>query len=191
MRRLTTLSLWVLVPLGLSMVAVFAVFAVLLATQKRENLEAPDYRVARIGGLEYEAMLGRPIHPANAVDAAITRGQRDRRLAPGEILFGAFISVTNPTRSAVPAADDIALRDDAGHVYKALPAPAGNAYAYSPRVIPPSTRIPHIGTPADDNLAAGGLMLLFRVPAWQYENGSFELVIHDPLHPAATVSLMI
>jgi hypothetical protein len=193
MRRSTTLPRWILIPLAASAAALLAALGVLLATEKRVAAAAPDYRVVRTGGLEYEAMLGRPIHPGNAIDRKIVEGlpARDRRPARGAMLFGAFISVTNESSRALPTADHIELRDERGHVYHPLPLPASNPYAYSPRLIHPRTRIPGPGTPADDNLAATGRLLLFRIPAFQYNDGVLELVIHDPLHPAHTESLRI
>lgn len=154
---------------------------------------APDYRVVKVGGLEYEAMQGRPIRPADAVDRKIVEGLRagDRQIPRGALLFGAFISVTNHSSRALPTADRIELRDDRGHVYHPVRLPAHNPYAYSPRLIGPRIRVPGLGTPADDNLAATGLLVLFRIPAFQYKDGVLELVIHDPLHPADTASLII
>ena len=93
-------------------------------------------------------------------------------------LFGAFIAVTNPALRFIPSADRIELRDDAGHVYRPLRLPAANPYAYSPRAIPPHTRAPLDGTAAADNLAATGLLLLYRIPSRMYESGVLELVIH-------------
>src|SRR5918992_4120391 len=177
---------WIFPILVASAVAVFAALAVLLATEKRETPAAPPYRVAHVGGLEYEAMLARPIHPANEVDNGIVAGLPDgeRRTAGSEILFGAFISVTNTSPGALPTARRIDLRDEGGDVYHPLPLPAGNAYAYTPRLIHPRTRIPAFGSEADDNLAATGRLLLYRIPARQYDDGILELVIDDPADPA-------
>jgi hypothetical protein len=184
---------WILLPLGLSGAALLAVAGLFLGVEHRVTRHAPDYRVVRVGGLEYEAMLGRPVRPAKAVDAKIVAGlpTRDRRLPRGQILFGAFIAVTNDSPRALPTADRIVLRDERGHVYHPLRLPGANPYAYAPRLLHPSTRIPRFGTRADDNLAATGRMLLFQVPGWQYRNGRFELVIHDPGHPASTASLIV
>jgi hypothetical protein len=193
MRRSTTLTRWILIPLMLSAAALFVALGVLLATEKRVAAAAPDHRVVKVGGLEYEAMQGRPLNPAGAIDRRIVTGLSalDRRMRRGAMLFGAFISVTNDGSRALPTADHIELRDERGDVYRPLPLPAANAYAYSPRLIHPRTRIPGQGTRADDNLAATGLLLLFRIPALEYDNGVLELVIHDPLHPRRTASLTI
>jgi hypothetical protein len=52
-------------------------------------------------------------------------------------------------------------------------------------------RIPALGSPAADNLASTGRMLVFRIPRQTYESQKLELVIHDPSHPVATASLII
>jgi hypothetical protein len=153
----------------------------------------PDDRVAAVGGLQYEAMLGRPIHPSHAVDAPMVAGlpAGDRRPRPGQMLFGAFVAVANDSSGFLPAARRIELRDDAGRVYRPLPLSPSNPYAYVARPIPPRTRIPRFGTPADDDLAATGKLLLFRIPAADYDAGVLELLIHDARHPAQYADLVV
>src|SRR5919106_1504923 len=113
---------WIFPILVGSVVALLAALGLLLATERRETPAAPSYRVAHVGGLKYEAMLARPIHPPNEVDNRIVAGlpAGERRIARGEILFGAFISVTNTSPSALATARRIDLRDEAGDVYPPL-----------------------------------------------------------------------
>ncbi len=180
--------------LGIASVVMLLIgVSVLFATQHRESPTAPDYRVVRIGGVEYESMQGRPIHPGNRVDRAIIAGlpAQDRRVAAGEMLFGAFVAITNDSHAPLTTADRIELRDQAGHVYRPLALPVTNPYAYSQRRLRPGTRVPAFGSPADDNLAATGRLLLFRIPARAYNNETLELVIHDPSHLGTTASLII
>lgn len=169
-----------------------ALFAVLLIAKPTKRTPPTD-RVAAIGGLQYEAMLGRPVHPGHAVDAPIVAGlpAHDRRLRPGQMLFGAFIAIANDSSRFVPASRRIELRDDAGHVYRPLPLSPTNPYAYVAKPIPPKTRIPGFGTPADDDLAATGKLLLFRIPAAHYDEGVLELVIHDVRDPAKTADVVV
>jgi hypothetical protein len=183
-----------LFPLLLVAVCSFVVIgalAGLVVGVKRTNAGSPDYRVVSAGGLQYEAMLGRPIDPQDSVDKAIIAGlpPRERRVPRGDLLFGAFIAVTNPALRFVPSADRIELRDDFGHVYRPLRLPAANPYAYSPRAIPPHTRSPLDGTAAADNLAATGQLLLYRIPSGAYENGELELVIHP--HGASDAASLV
>jgi hypothetical protein len=194
MRTREHITIRLLFTLGLTSAAVlFAAVVLLFATQHRETAKAADYRVTRIGGVEYEAMQGRPIHPGNPVDRAIVAGlsARDRRVAPGETLFGAFIAITNDSSTPLRTADRIELRDEDGHVYRPLALPVTNPYAYSQRLLRPGARIPALGSPADDGLAATGRVLVFRVPTQAYENEALELVIHDPAQPSSTASLII
>jgi hypothetical protein len=183
-----------LLALELSAAVAVAVLALFLAVEKPQAGAAPSFRVAPIGAMQYEAVVGRPIKPADPVDRPIIAGlpARDRRLRHGEMLFGAFISVTNTSTRPLRSADRFELRDDAGHLRPPLPLPPSNRYAYSPRVVRPGTRIPSQNSPDDENLAAGGLLLLFRINAREYTNGgTFELVIHNPRRPAETASLIV
>jgi len=194
MSRSKYLPRWILIPLVSSAAALFVAGGLALAIDRRIYPTPPDFRVARLGGLEYESMLGRPLRPAtNRIDAEIAAGlpRRERRLGRGEILFGAFISVSNGSPRAQPMARRFELRDEQGHVYRPLRLPDTNPYAYRAGLIHPGTRIPQHGTAAADNLAATGRMLLFRVPDSEYQNGRFELVIHDPRHPAVTMPLIV
>jgi hypothetical protein len=185
--RSSSVSALMLLVLACCGAAMVAGLALLLGIAKPVSAAAPSYGVVPLGGLQYEAMLGRSIDPADPVDAAIIRGlpAGERRSRPGEVLYGAFIAVANDSPRWLPAASRIELEDAGNHVYRPLRLPAGNPYAYySPRSIPPRTRVPGYGSPADDNLAATGYLLLFRIPESVERTGTLELVIHDPGRPA-------
>jgi hypothetical protein len=173
---------WIIrILLGCALAGLVAV-AVLLATESAAHAAPPDYTQADIGGLDYHVVVGRPMDPANAVDARIIRGlpARDRHLPHGQILYGSFVTVTNPTHTPMRSAAAIELRDDDGSTYHPIPMPASNPYAYRPATIQPGETVPRDDAAAD-NLAAGGRMLLFRVPAARYRDGAvFELVVHSP-----------
>ena len=162
--------------LAVASAAVLAVgVVVIFATQHRASAKTPDYRVVRVDGIEYQAMQGRPLHPGNPVDRAIVGRPR---VGARETLFGAFIGVTNDSSTPRPTSGRIALRDQAGHVYRPLPLPTADPYAYKRRVLRPGARIPAGGSRAADDLAATGELLAFRIPAKAYSNGqALELVI--------------
>jgi hypothetical protein len=184
---------WAVLAWGISCALALAAFVVVLAISHPTTAAAPSYSLVTVGGLEYQAMDGRPLDPANSADAAILAGvpARERRTAPGEELFGAFVAVTNPTQRVLAPARTIALAADPGELYPAITLPASSPYAFPTRPIHPDTRIPAGNSPAADNLAAGARLVLFRIPARVYENAQLALVIHDPLRPAATASLDI
>jgi hypothetical protein len=186
-----TAGRWIALILVTCAAALLGVLSLLTAEARPETLTPADYSVGTVAGVRYDAVLGRPVNPSNPVDARILKGiaAKDRRLRGRRVLFGAFVSLTNPSRRALPNATRIELRDDAQHVYRPLRLPATNPYAYRPGRLAPGAHIPRPGTPAADNLAAGGRLLLFRVPAWRYRNGTFELLVHDPLKPGAATSI--
>ncbi len=177
-----------------SSVALLLPALVLLPAAAKREMPAPvNYRLATIGGLQYQAVEGRPIDPSNPVDARIIKGlpRSERHVGKHQILFGAFVSIVNDGARPLPTVSRLDLRDDALHVYRPLRLPPGNRYAYRAGTLARGAQVPRFGTPAADNLAAGGRLLLFRVPAWQYRNGGFELRVHDPLHPGVIRSVKL
>jgi hypothetical protein len=163
-----------------------AVATLLLTVAKPEAVAAPGDSAGTVGGLEYHVVLGRRVDPANPVDARIVEGLGDRKVPKRDVLFGAFVSVTNPSHRPITSTARIDLRDDAMHVYRPLSLPKANRFAYRPVRLAAGATVPRQRTPAADDLAAGGRLLLYPVPAWQYRNGTFELVVHDPARPAST-----
>jgi hypothetical protein len=191
--RPTTLPRSILLLLAVSALAVLATVSLFLAVEKRVTAAPVNDGVVSVGGLRYEAMLARPVNAANRVDRRIVAGLAEdhRQRRRGQILFGVFLSIRNDSMRALRSADRIELRDQRDHLYHALDLPAANPYAYAPSVVPSQTRIPRQGSAANDNLAATGKLVLFRIPAAQYENGMLELVIHRPDHPREAASLVI
>jgi hypothetical protein len=162
-------------------VALIVTLGVFLAVEKRAAGAAPQFHVAQIGGLEYQATNGRALNPASPVDRPMLAGGRARfyHLRHGELLYGAFIAVTNASTRAVRSAPRMDLRVDDGPTYRPLPLRRSNPYAYTPGVVRPGTRDPAFGSLADRNLAAMGRLVLFRIPSAPYTNGAaFALVIH-------------
>ena len=163
-------------PLGLGL---------LVAGAKPQTSTPPDYSQATLDGLRYDMVMGRRLDPSNPVDAQILAGvpKAERHVGKGQVLYGAFVTLANASSRARTSAARIDLRDQAMRVHHPLPIPAGNPYAYRPTTLRAGAQIPRQGTPAADDIAAGGKLLLYRVSAFQYRNGSFELVIHDPHRP--------
>jgi hypothetical protein len=192
MRRIPLNSL-MFVMLGLCAIAMVAGVGLLVAIAKPTHAVGPNNRVVPLGGLQYEAMLGRPINVNNSVDRQIIGRlpAKERRSRPGELLFGAFVAISNGSPLPLRAASRLELNDDSNRVYRPLRLPPGNPYAYTPRSVPPHTRLPGADNPVDENLAATGYLMLFRIPTGVFRNGALELVIHDPGHPARTASVVV
>lgn len=145
---------------------------------------APDYSSPTIGGVQYQTVLSNEINPSSPADARFIRGipASERRLPKGEVLFGVFVTRTNWTDAALPSASRIDLLDGVGRAHRPLRLSPKNPYTYSPATIAPGGQRPSSGTRAADDIAAGGQLLLYRVPVRQVSNGWFELAVHDPLH---------
>jgi hypothetical protein len=163
-------------------VALVVSLGVFLAVEKGAAGAAPQFRVAQIGGVEYQSMNGRALNPASPVDGPMLAGLPARYRHPrhGEMLYGAFIAFTNTSTRPVRSAPRMDLRVDDGPTYRSLPLRSTNPYAYMARTVRPGTRIPAFGSPADRNLAAMGKLVLFRIPTAPYTNGAaFALIIHE------------
>ena len=176
--------------------AFFASFCALLVLGEHTSDAAisPDDSYATIGGVQYDAVIGRQINPGDPVDARIIKGlpANERHAGAGHVLYGAFVARTNTTDATLPSASHIDLIDSAGHLHRPLQLSAKNPYTYLPSRLRAGDQVPPaFGTPAADNLAAGGQLLLYRVPAWQVRNGLFELVVHNPHHPSAVGYLQL
>ena len=180
---------WLVPYLAACELALVAGFGVLLALGiQPSNAAVPlDDSYATIGGVQYHAVEGRPIDPSSPVDARIVKGlpAGERHAGKGHVLYGAFVTRANTADATLPSASRIDLLDSAGHLHRPLRLSATNPYTYLPSKLAAGDLLPPaMGAPAADNLAAGGQLLLYRVPAWQVRNGFFQLAVHDPLHPS-------
>jgi hypothetical protein len=153
----------------------------------------PSTRSVELGHLRYEAVDGRVLDPAQREDARLVAGLPRRTLRPrsGQLLFAVFIGVTNDTPAPKPLATRIELRDQLGHRFAPIRLPAANPFAYDRREIGGRSRFPAAGTDAASDLAAGGSLLLYRIPARTYANSVLEIEIHDPLNARAAAYLTV
>jgi hypothetical protein len=171
--------------IALTFVAGFGLMMLIGIDSSKAAVPSDDSYIT-IGGVQYHAVEGRPIDPSNPVDAGIIAGlpANERHPGKGHVLYGAFVTRADTADATLPSASRIDLLDSAGHLHRQLRLSAGNPYTYLPGKLAAGEQLPPaIGTPAADNLAAGGQLLLYDVPAWQVRNGFFQLVVHDPLHP--------
>jgi hypothetical protein len=99
--------------------------------------------------------------------------------------------MTNDTPAPKPLATRIELRDQLGHRFAPIRLPAANPFAYDRREIGGRSRLPAAGADAASDLAAGGSLLLYRIPARTYANSVLEIEIHDPTHTAAVAYLTV
>jgi hypothetical protein len=145
---------------------------------------APDYSSETIGGVQYSVAGSSEINPSSSADARFVKSMPagERRVPTGDVLFGVFVMRTNSAKTTLPSASQVDLLDGLGQAHRPLRLSPTNPYTYAPGKIAPGGQLPASGTPAADDIAASGQLLLYRVPAQQVANGWLELAVHDPLH---------
>ena len=173
----------VLAPLAATLILGFGLL-IWLGDETTQASSAPNYTAATIGGVQYSVAGDSEIHPSSAADARFVKGMpaRERRVQKGDRLFGVFVLRSNSTHTALTSASRIDLQDGLGRVHKPLRLSPTNPYTYAPGTVAAGGQLPAPGTPAADDIAATGQLLLYRVPVSQVDNGWLELVVHDPLH---------
>jgi hypothetical protein len=62
--------------------------------------------------------------------------------------------------------------------------------AYAASSISPAQQLPLPDTPAAENLAGDGYLLLFRIPRASY-GGALTLRVFDPTHPRASADFLL
>ncbi len=165
--------------LAASVILLMAAFLAIFAVSAAWKRPAPtSLSAVKLGPLVYEEIQSRLLYPNDAVDAHLLEGlpAAARRTAPGQLLFGAFIQVSNTGSVPARAAGRIELRDATNRTYRPLRLPSSNPFAYRVRTV--RGTLPRPDSPAAANLAAGGKLLLFRIRRASYDAGPMELVIH-------------
>jgi hypothetical protein len=154
---------------------------------------APAQTSATVGGLHYSVNNAWVLHPRRDVEAGVAEGlpSSARRLGAHNLLYAVFVGVTNESGRRLLMASEFALRDTRNREFAPIRLRPRNAFAYRPRVMAPKTHRPAPWTAAGRDLAADGLMLVFRIPRRSYNDGPLELVVHDPRQPASVRTLQM
>jgi len=143
--------------------------------------------------LRYQIEISRELNPADVEDRAYLEGlpRSAARLRPGTTWFAVFIRVENDTSKTQPAAVDFQLADTQDNVYKPVPLPRGNPFAYLAGPVPGKGTLPPLGSVANANESINGSLVLFRLKTASFENRPLKLKILGPTVPQdeATVDL--
>jgi hypothetical protein len=128
-----------------------------------------------MNGLTYNVFITRQLNPKIPPDSAFYRGPDPGK---GKIFYGMFVQVCNEGKKPAKAVDvdKWVVEDSQGNEFKPKPLPDTNAFAYKPRVLQPNECIPQAGSVAQQNSAAGA-MLLYEFPIQNLENRPLELHI--------------
>jgi hypothetical protein len=126
-------------------------------------------------GLTYNVFITRQLNTKIPPDSAFYRGPEPSRR---ETLYGVFVQVCNETKKASKAVepDRFIIRDAQENEFRPLELPEDNAFAYKARTVNPKECIPLAGSVAQQNSAAGAL-LVYKIPIENLENRPLELEI--------------
>jgi len=140
-----------------------------------------------LGPLEYQVAISRSLNPYDSEDISYLAGLPAARLAPptGHFWLGVFLLVTNPSHHTATPSSQISLSDTQGNIYRPIPLPNGNFFAYRPQPIPPAGQIPPVDSVASFGPTEASL-LLFQIPVSAYDNRPLVMTIVDPADPAET-----
>jgi hypothetical protein len=155
---------------------------------RRAVAQEPAHSAVTVGGLRYSVNNAWILHPRRSVDANVAAGlpARDARARHGRLLYAVFVGVTNTTERPRRMVSDLALRDTRNRDYAPVRMARRNRFAYAPTVVAGGSQLPAPGSPAERDVSADGLLLVFRTPSRPYDDGPLQLVLHDPSHPGST-----
>jgi predicted small secreted protein len=137
-----------------------------------------------IGHVEYNVFITRELNLRDVEDSGYYKGPE---APPGFALYGVFLQACN-TASAGPhwtAASRFQIEDTQGNIFKPLPLPPDNLWAYRATSLKHGACIPTLGSLASSGPTSGSL-LIFKLPIQTLENRPLDLRITSPADAAGT-----
>lgn len=129
-------------------------------------------------GLEYQVQVSRQLNPQLASDQSYFEGiePEDRELGANEVWFGVFLRIENHHGKPIPAAEEFEIRDTQENVYRPVPLPEENVFAYQARDVPAHKNLPTADTPPEEREPNGSL-LLFKLRRFSFDNRPLDFLI--------------
>ncbi|MEP6954784.1 MAG: hypothetical protein ABI950_12055 [Solirubrobacteraceae bacterium] len=172
------------------LIAVLAVALSACGTKEEKTLHAAtEGTYLDLGPMKYQVQISRLLNPADREDREYFSGlPAGQKLAPDEQWFAVFVRVQNESGKPQPAADQYAIKDTQGTVFRPITLGKDNLYAYRGGVVGPHQLIPVPNTTAAQSTIQGSL-LLFKIPVKNFENRPLELQIDNSSIPDTTASV--
>jgi predicted small secreted protein len=136
-----------------------------------------------IGHVEYNVFITRELNLRDPEDSGYYRGPE---APPGFALYGVFLQACNTATSGGPhwmAASRFQVEDTQGNIFKPLPLPPDNLWAYRASPLKQGACIPTLGSLASSGPTNGSL-LIFKLPIQTLENRPLDLRITSPANSA-------
>src|SRR5436305_1490477 len=134
---------------------------------KQSVIKSADTEAAflDLGQLRYQVEISRQLNPADIEDRTYLQGlpRAEATLRPGESWFAVFVRVENDYNRPKVAATDFELTDTQGTIYRPVPIPRTNPFAYQGgRVAGHGGTLPPAGSVAQLNQSVDGSLVLFK-----------------------------
>jgi hypothetical protein len=141
----------------------------------REGLAVP------LDGVDYEIFITRQLNLADPEDKQYYQG---RRAPPVSALYGVFLQACaeKGAKGRPMASGRMRVVNIRGKVYRPLPLPGNNVFAYQPGPLRPGECQPNQAS-ATSYGPTGGSLVLFQIPVTDTENRPFELEIEGAPSP--------
>jgi hypothetical protein len=143
--------------------------------------DVPPGTPIEVRGISYDVQISSELNPDSDSDHAFFAGvpAAGRKLPPGQVWLGVFVQAQNESDGPRRAARSITVADTFNHVFRPVPLPPDNAYAYRPATLASGDSEPGPNSPAASSSEQGSL-LLFHVPLGYFmDNRPLELRVAD------------
>ena len=162
---------------------------------KEEETKAGETEAAYLdlGNLRYQVQISRQLNPRDVEDRAYLQGlpRTAAQLKAGESWFAIFVRVENPHNRTIPAASQFELSDTSGTLYRPVPIPRANPFAYVAGPVAAKQTLPPNSSVAQANESINGSLVLFKVKTASFANRPLELKILGPAVPQDEVTVDI
>ncbi len=167
-------------PLALLLIAVLA--TALSACGTKQDVvthAATEGTYLDVGPMKYQVQISRLLNPADREDREYLIGlPAGQKLAADEQWFAVFMRVENQTDEPQQAADQYAVKDTQGTIFRPVTMGRDNVFAYRGGTVGPHDLLPVADTAAAQGTIQGS-MLLFKIPVKNFENRPLSLEIEN------------
>ena len=166
--------------LGLLVIAVATAVLFGCGDSMPQRDEQPGTPV-EVRGVSYDVQISSQLNPDSDGDQPFFAGvpAAGRKLPPDQVWLGVFVQAQNESDGTRRTARSITVADTGDHVFRPVPLPTENDYAYRPATLAPGDSEPGPDSPAASAPEQGSL-LLFRLPLNCFmENRPLELRVAD------------
>lgn len=184
------LRLVLLLAVGVLAIGLSACGRTTLTGVSQDELSAGAEPYFNVGSVTYQVQISRQLNPFDSEDVQYLAGVKGAQdLSAQQLWFGVFLWAKNQTKQIRHTAGRFEIVDSEGTVYHPTPLnPSINPYAWTSQALSQNGIEPAPDSTASEGSTGGGL-ILFKLNNSVYSNRPLTLVIIQPGHKPAKVSL--